>query len=444
METPVFFLEKRKNKLTGELITTNVPIFMNFNFNGQRLQYYTGLRIDASKWDDGLERTPKGEVTRTRLHHGKAKRNTANSSDINNQLTQLSSKLLHIFNSAKALHLPITPEYLRQELQKDPSREKHKEVFTLIDKFLKEKALSSSKTYIRNLKASYSLFKKSVGRNSLYAPDLTMDVINDFKRYLVNERKNTHNTLIRHLTALKTFILWVQRNDECDLPNKVIRFQLDAPKVPEVVHIHWAELMRLCNLTIKSPTLREVRDFLCFGCFTGQRFSDLYKLKPEHIKDGVWTNFVKKSKKAMPLYIPLTQYALEILERYKDNTTGYCLPRIPIKDFNAHCKEVGKLAKLNRLITKIRYLNGEPIQTTTPFYDIMTSHIMRKTFVSNALHLGMTTTMIREFTGHATEREFKKYLAILKDDKIKAMQTFDLAQAQHQSKKVHRPKKRKK
>ncbi len=48
--------------------------------------------------------------------------------------------------------------------------------------------------------------------------------------------------------------------------------------------------MKLYKLKIKSETLRQVRDVFCFGCFTGQRYSDIAGLKPQHIVDKIWFN----------------------------------------------------------------------------------------------------------------------------------------------------------
>lgn len=433
MDTPKFFLEKRKDKLSGALITTNVPIIMDFSFNGQRLQYFTGLRIDASKWDDGIERTLKGETTRTRLHQGKAKRNTANSSEINIRLAQLSAKLITIFEAAKALKVPITTDYLRKELKKEGDSAKFDNVFKVLEKFLEFKKLNSSHNYHKNLSCSLQLFKDFVGRKTIHFPDLDAQLLTDYTAHLINERGNSHNTVINHQTSIKVFLKWADKN-HYEVRKDALQYEIERTKVPEVQHIYWDELMTLYHLKLKSPTLRETRDFLCFGCFTGQRFGDIRNLKPEYIAENIWTNFVTKSHKAKPLYIPLNDFAKEILSRYKDLKTGYCLPRMTNKELNEQCKLLGKEAGLTRLVTKVKYYKGEAIKTTQPFYEIMTSHIMRKTFVTNALHLGMTTTMIKEFTGHATEKEFNKYLAILKKDKVNAMQIFSEAQQTYKTK----------
>jgi hypothetical protein len=46
-----FCLEQRKDKKTGLLKTENVPIIIDFKFDGQRVKYPIGYRIDFDKWN---------------------------------------------------------------------------------------------------------------------------------------------------------------------------------------------------------------------------------------------------------------------------------------------------------------------------------------------------------------------------------------------------------
>ena len=45
----IFTLESRKKD--GVLIVENVPIRMRVNFASKRIEFTTGYRIDAAKWD---------------------------------------------------------------------------------------------------------------------------------------------------------------------------------------------------------------------------------------------------------------------------------------------------------------------------------------------------------------------------------------------------------
>ena len=97
-----FYLEKRKDKETSILITKNVPIFLFYSFNGQRLQYFTGRRIDAAKWDESSMRVKRGY---------------SEASEINRELDKLAVKIKDIKDKAKALDVELSLDYFRENLK---------------------------------------------------------------------------------------------------------------------------------------------------------------------------------------------------------------------------------------------------------------------------------------------------------------------------------------
>ena len=54
----IFTLESRKKD--GVLIVENVPIRMRVNFASKRVEFTTGYRIDAAKWDSDKQRVRNG------------------------------------------------------------------------------------------------------------------------------------------------------------------------------------------------------------------------------------------------------------------------------------------------------------------------------------------------------------------------------------------------
>ena len=54
----IFTLESRKKD--GVLIVENVPIRMRVNFASKRIEFTTGYRIDAAKWDADKQRVKNG------------------------------------------------------------------------------------------------------------------------------------------------------------------------------------------------------------------------------------------------------------------------------------------------------------------------------------------------------------------------------------------------
>ncbi len=427
MPTANFFLEKRIDKVSGELITHNVPIYLDFSFNGKRMQHFTGFRIDADRWDDGIEKTKEGIPSRKRLHPGKAKRNTANSSEINAGLTALSNQLNDICESARALKIPLTVEYLRNELKNDPTKKRSANIFDAFTIYIEEKKNSDAENTIKKYTSTLNHLKEFCGkRSNIDFLDLNLSFLERFKSYLVKDAKHTHNTVVKYCKSIKAFAKWADERGYNPSPD-YIKFKIDGEKEPAIIYLNWQELMHLYNLKIESEPLKQVRDVFCFGCFTGQRFSDIANLKPEHIVDGIWINAPIKSHTAKPLYIPLNNYATSIIAKYVNLPTGKALPVISNQKMNDYLKELGELAEFFNPVTTYRFLGGKRIEKTEQKWEVLTTHIMRKTFVTNALSLGMQTATIKEFTGHKSEKDFNRYLAVITEDKIKAMNMFDKA-----------------
>lgn len=422
-----FSLEKRIDKVSGEVVKHNVPIYLDFSFNGKRLQYFTGLRVDANKWDDGIEKTKEGIPSRKRLHSGRAKRNTSNSSEINAGLDAISARLKEICDTAAALKIPLTVEYLRNELNNDPTKKRSVNIFDAFNIYIEEKKNKDSENTIKKFKSTLKHLKNFCGnRSNIDFLDLNRAFLERFKTHLVNKAEHTHNTVVKYSKSIKAFVKWA--DDRGYNPNPdYLKFKIEGEKEPAIIYLNWQELMHLYHLKIDAEYLRQVRDVFCFGCFTGQRYSDIAYLKPEHLVNDIWVNAPIKSHNAKSLYIPLNNYAKEILGRYENLPTGKALPVISNQKMNDYLKELGKLAELNAYVTIYRFKAGNRIEETLHKHEVLTSHIMRKTFVTNALSLGMQTATIKEFTGHKSEKDFNRYLAVITEDKIKAMQMFDNA-----------------
>lgn len=422
-----FYLEKRIDKLSGQLVTENVPIYLDFNFNGKRLQHFTGFRIDAYKWDDGIEKTKDGIPSRKRLHSGKAKRNTADSSEINNGLTSLANKLNDICETAKALKITLTVEYLRNELKNDPTKKRSVNVFEAFDLYIEERKTKDAPNTLKKYNSTLNHFTKFCGkRTNIDFQDLNLAFLERFKSYLIKDANHTHNTVVKYAKSIKAFVNWA--NERGYNPNQdYTKFKIESEKEPAIIYLNWQELMHLYNLKVSSEPLRQVRDVFCFGCFTGQRYSDIANLKPEHIVNEIWIHAPIKSHNTKTLYIPLNNYARTILNKYKELPTGKALPVISNQKMNDYLKDLGEEAELFTNVTIYRFKGGERIEKTVKKFEVLTSHIMRKTFVTNALSLGMQTATIKEFTGHKSEKDFNRYLAVITEDKIKAMNIFNVA-----------------
>lgn len=81
----IFTLESRKKD--GVLITENVPIRMRVNFASKRIEFTTGYRIDATKWDADKQRVKNGCSNKLKL----------SASEINASLLEYYTEIQSIF-----------------------------------------------------------------------------------------------------------------------------------------------------------------------------------------------------------------------------------------------------------------------------------------------------------------------------------------------------------
>lgn len=170
------------------------------------------------------------------------------------------------------------------------------------------------------------------------------------------------------------------------------------------------------------PTmLKRTKDIVVFGCTTGLRISDLMALKQKNlVKDANETWLcVYTQKTNTRIMLPLPPYCIEILQKYRNKSGSYLLPRLSNTNINLHMKEIGRLAGWTWTLPKFRTRGGKLVEIKTPggqswkFYQHLTAHTMRRTAITTLLMLGVDETVVRRMSGHAPgSKEFFKYIAV--------------------------------
>jgi integrase len=189
----------------------------------------------------------------------------------------------------------------------------------------------------------------------------------------------------------------------------------------KIIVLSWEELMHLYDLKVKKNYLDQVRDVFCFCCFTGLRYSDVHNLKQSNIKGDYMEITTIKTDDS--LIIQLNQYSKAILDKYKDIPfdDDKCLPVISNQKFNVYLKELGQEAKFNQSETTVYYKGAERKEETFPKWKYLSTHVGRKTFVSNALYFNIPAEVIMQWTGHKGHEMLDKYLKINETQKRREM-----------------------
>jgi integrase len=193
---------------------------------------------------------------------------------------------------------------------------------------------------------------------------------------------------------------------------------LSDPK--EITYLTNEEIRKIIDADLDTELMKQSRDLFLFCCFSGLRYSDTQELTPSNIKDDFIVFTTVKTKK--PQYnTPITYQAREILTKYNNQ-----LPKIKLQTYNTNIKLIGKAAKINEQVTRIRFRGSERIPDTKPKYDFFSSHLAKRTFVSIFFRSGGRMETIMETTGNKDRKTMKSYLSI-KDEDIKreTLKIFD-------------------
>jgi len=92
---------------------------------------------------------------------------------------------------------------------------------------------------------------------------------------------------------------------------------------------------------------------------------------------------------------------------------------------NDYIKELAGLAEINEMVRETYYKGNERIDKITPKHALLGTHAARRTFICNALALGIPAQVIMKWTGHSDYKAMKPYIDIADNIKISEMEKFN-------------------
>ncbi len=106
-----------------------------------------------------------------------------------------------------------------------------------------------------------------------------------------------------------------------------------------------------------------------------------------------------------------------LVETYHRKVEKRCWPSL--------LKELGELAEINEPVRETYYKGNERIDEITPKYALLSTHAGRRTFICNALALGIPAQVVMKWTGHSDYKAMKPYIDIADDIRANAMNKFN-------------------
>ena len=419
----IFALESRKKN--GVPVVENVPIRMRVVFASKRIEFTTGYRIDVAKWD----------ADKQRIKNGCSNKLKQSSSEINTDLSKYENDIQDIFKRFEVAEAIPTPEQIKDAFNakyKAPEKEEAEEVvkvefFTIFDEFVKDCGVQNNWTH-----ATYEKFTAVKNHLSTFKSDITFDFLdeyglNSYVGYLRDTRDMRNSTIGKQLGFLKWFLRWgTKKGYTTNLAYNTFKPKLKNT-AKKVIFLTWGELTQLREFKISDSKqyLERVRDVFLFLCFTGLRYSDVFNLRKSDIK----ANHIEITtvKTADSLIIDLNNHSRAILEKYKDvHFEDYkVLPVITNQRMNDYLKELAQLAGIDEAVRETYYKGNERIDIVTPKYALLGTHAGRRTFICNALSLGIPANVVMKWTGHSDYKAMKPYIDVADDIKANAMSKFN-------------------
>ena len=419
----IFTLESRKKD--GVLIVENVPIRMRVNFASKRIEFTTGYRIDAAKWDTDKQRVRNGCTNKLKQ----------SASEINASLLGYYTEVQEIFKKFEVEEIMPTPEQIKEAFnalhrpieEVKPRKSTPNAFYKVFDEFVRDCGRQNDWT-----DSTYEKFAAVKNHLMNFRDGLTFDFfdekgLNDYVTYLRDVKEMRNSTIGKQLSFLKWFLRWafkkgLHQNNAYDSYKPKLK-----STQKKIIFLTWEELNKLREFEIPAAkqALDRVRDVFLFQCFTGLRYSDVFNLRRSDIKgDYIEVTTVKTSDS---LIIELNKHSKAILDKYKDVSfeDDKVLPVITNQKMNDYLKELAELAGIDEPVRQTYYRGNERIDEVTPKYALLGTHAGRRTFICNALALGIPPQVVMKWTGHSDYKAMKPYIDIADDIKANAMSKFN-------------------
>lgn len=101
------------------------------------------------------------------------------------------------------------------------------------------------------------------------------------------------------------------------------------------------------------------------------------------------------------------------------------LPVISNQKMNDELKVLGELAGLDEPVRQTYYKGNERVDEVVPKYASLSSHAGRRTFIWNALYLGIAPQVMMKWTGYSDYKAMKPYIDVAGEVKASEMSKFD-------------------
>lgn len=337
--------------------------------------------------------------------------------EIKKELNLITNHILRAFNKV-SIPDQLNKKWLDQQVENYYNPQNHSKIIPndlvrFIDYYIdqrKDEVRSTSITKYKVIKHKLERLENALNR-TIFINEINEDFKQDFVKYCKQENYS-QNTIQRELGIIKMFCKY-SKYKGVEVHIELDNLRLSKEKTDKT-YLSLEEIDLIEKAAIELPHLLNARDWLIISCFTGQRISDFMRFNKNMIRLEKGKSLIEfeQQKTGKRMTIPLHEKVLNIIEK-----GGGEFPRkISDQRYNDYIKDVCKIAGINSMIAGKKQLNIDKdskkirnVAGVYPKYEMVTSHIGRRSFATN-YYGKIPTTFLIYVTGHSTESMFLNYI----------------------------------
>lgn len=292
----------------------------------------------------------------------------------------------------------------------------------LLDYF--EYYLDTNKHIKDGTKRKINVIKNRIKKNLFPSNILLTDIDDNFRNQVYKSLNNyAPNTIEYTLKEIKMICLHAQKKGY-HISKDVEQWALKY-KQPIIVYLNEEEIEKIKKLNKLSEDLETAKDWLIISCYTGQRISDFMRFKKDMIRSHINASgkIIKliefnQIKTGAAIALPLHNEVVNILNKRNGEFPPRMLDQLYNELIKTVCKKAGIIQRIKGS-KKLETFNGSKtyrkIDDEFPKYQLVTSHIGRRSFATNNFGK-IPTPLIMAATGHKKEEMFLRYIGKTQTD----------------------------
>lgn len=366
-------------------------VYISFYTNREKVSFSTGIKCLFKDWDEAksvvLPTDPSAKDKNLLIDNYRAEcvRIIVDYRLAKKTLTK--KQFMSCFRNADSDHIHFHPYW--QKKQRMNTRN------------LSNKTVASQRSVMKKFEKHFP---------DLEFADITYDLLQDYKSYLLRKRKNKINTVHRNFAVIGKFIRRAMKDGYIkDDPFEGLEVPTATPDYIFLTEEELTTLVQHYKRGKLTEQQHEALEIFLFLCFAGVHIGDARTIKIEHFTEShlIYYRVKNKYRKYETVSVPISKSLRWIADILIDGRQhGYLLNEFPTdQTIRILLKEIAKQVKIPKNIT-----------TKTG----------RHTFATIYLDKTKDLNALKDILGHSNIRETLIYAHVLEKTKSRNIECFDI------------------